>query len=292
MTKIIASLDEISENYDVVFCDLWGCLHNGIAPFPAAVEALERFRDKGGIILLLTNSPRPKASVIEQLDSIGVDRGLYHEVASSGDSARAALGSGSFGRRVYHLGPERDLPFFEPSEFIPGLKDIQRVPLAAAESVVCTGLFDDQTETPDNYSAILLEAKNRGLRLVCANPDVMVDRGDKRIYCAGAIAGAYTERGGESLYFGKPHPPIYDLARNRLTQFAGKVIEDKRILCIGDGINTDIRGGVGEDLDCLFITGGLAARETGTDGQPNPEKLEGFLRKAQMTVTAAIGHLR
>ena len=120
----------------------------------------------------------------------------------------------------------------------------------------------------------------------------MVDRGDKRIYCAGALAAAYTERGGESLYFGKPHPPVYDLARNRLTAFAGRVIDDTRILCIGDGINTDIRGGVGEDLDCLFITGGLAARETGTDGQPDPRKLEQFLNAVQMPVTAAIGHLR
>ncbi|MCP5088068.1 MAG: TIGR01459 family HAD-type hydrolase [Rhodobacteraceae bacterium] len=292
MTRIIESFDEISDNYDVVFCDLWGCLHNGIAPFPAAVTALERFRDKGGIVLLLTNSPRPKASVMEQLDGIGVARDLYHEVASSGDSARSAVGSGQFGKKVYHLGPERDFPFFEPSPFIPGLADIERVPLAEAEGVVCTGLFDDTTETPDDYAAILLEAKNRGLKLICANPDVMVDRGDRRIYCAGAIAGAYTERGGESLYFGKPHPPIYDLARNRLTAFAGKVIDDKRILCIGDGINTDIRGGVGEGLDCLFITGGLAARETGTDGQPDQLLLARFLEAAQTTVTASIGHLR
>ena len=160
MTKIIESLDEIAQNYDAVFCDLWGCLHDGVAPFPAAVAALERFRDKGGIVLLLTNSPRSKTSVIEQLDGIGVDRALYHEIATSGDSARAALGSGHFGTKVYHLGPERDLAFFEPSAFIPGLRDIERVPLTRAESVVCTGLFDDQTETPDDYAAILLEAKN------------------------------------------------------------------------------------------------------------------------------------
>lgn len=292
MTRIITHFDEISEGYDVAYVDLWGCLHNGVAPFPDAVSALEKFRDKGGVVLLLTNSPRPKSSVELQLDGLGVSRDLYHEVATSGDSARAALASGGFGQKVYHIGPERDLPFFEPSEFIPGLANISRVSLAEADSVVCTGLFDDQTETPEDYAAILLNAKNRGLRMLCANPDLMVDLGHKRIYCAGAIAAAYTKRGGESLYFGKPHPPIYDLARNRLTALTGRVIPDKRIICIGDGINTDIRGALGEDLDSLFITGGLAAQETATDGQPNPEKLKSFLDSAQLTATYSTGHLR
>ncbi len=292
MTRIIERFDEISDGYEVAFVDLWGCLHNGVAAFPDAVSALEKFRDKGGIVLLLTNSPRPKASVERQLDRLGVSRDLYHEVATSGDSARAALGTGSFGSKVYHIGPERDLSFFAASDFIPGLADITRVPLAKADSIVCTGLFDDQTETPDDYAAILLEAKNRGLRMLCANPDLMVDLGHKRIFCAGAIAAAYTDRGGESLYFGKPHPPIYDLARNRLTALTGRVVPDKRIICIGDGINTDIRGALVEDLDSLFITGGLAASDTGTDGQPDPEMLQKFLNTAQIGTTASMGHLR
>lgn len=292
MTRIIDSFDQVSDNYEVAFVDLWGCLHNGVTAFPAAIAALEKFRDKGGIVFLLTNAPRPKASVKVQLDGLNVPRNLYHEVATSGDAARAALGSGSFGRKVFHIGPERDLPFFEPTEQIPGLADIQRVPLAQAESVVCTGLFDDQTETPEDYAAILLEAHNRGLRMLCANPDIVVDLGHKRIYCAGAIAAAYTERGGDSLYFGKPHPPIYDLARNRLTALMGRVIPDKRIICIGDGINTDISGALGEDLDCLFITGGLAAKETGTDRQPDAAKLAKYLNDAQISATLSIGHLR
>jgi len=292
MTRIIESFDQISDGYDVAFVDLWGCLHNGIIAFPAAVSALEKFRDKGGIVFLLTNAPRPKETVQIQLDGLKVPRDLYQEVTTSGDAARVALGSGSFGQKIFHIGPERDLAFFEPTDEIPGLKGIERVPLTQADSVVCTGLFDDQTETPDDYDAILLEARNRGLRMLCANPDIVVDLGHKRIYCGGAIAAAYCERGGEALYFGKPHPPIYDLARNRLTALTGRVIPDKRIICIGDGIGTDIRGALGEDMDSLFITGGLAAEETGTDGQPDPGKLKTFLDNAQISATASMGHLR
>lgn len=291
MTRIIESLSEISANYDAVFCDLWGCLHNGQRPFEAAVKALEAFRDGGGFVLLLTNSPRPKASVEVQLDGIGAARDLYQEVATSGDSARSALASGGFGTDVFHIGPERDLPFFA-SDDIPDLAKINRVPLNKAQSIVCTGLFDDLTETPDDYAAIFLEAKNRGMDFLCANPDIVVDHGDKRIYCAGALAKEYSERGGASHYFGKPHAPIYDLARNRMTQTAGRVIDDRRILCIGDGILTDIMGAQNEDLDSLFISGGLAAEETATQSQPDAEKLSGFLQLHNATPTATIGHLR
>jgi HAD superfamily hydrolase (TIGR01459 family) len=291
MTRIIGSFEEISASYDAVFCDLWGCLHNGQRPFADAVKALEKFRAGGGLVLLLTNSPRPKSSVETQLDGIGVARTLYDEVATSGDSARAALASGSFGQNIYHIGPERDLPFFA-SDDMPGLANIKRVPLAQAESMVCTGLFDDQTESPADYAATFLSAKNRGLDLLCANPDIVVDHGDKRIYCAGALAAAFSERGGTSFYFGKPHAPIYDLARNRLTAMAGRVVEDKRILCIGDGIQTDVLGAINEDLDSLFISGGLAAQETGTNPHPDPARLAAFLQQHQLTPTATIGHLR
>ncbi|MEL6126745.1 MAG: TIGR01459 family HAD-type hydrolase [Pseudomonadota bacterium] len=291
---IIDRLDDIAHRYDAVFCDLWGCLHNGVRPFPDAVEALEQFRDGGGIVLLLTNSPRPAASVVEQLDGIGVDRALYSAVASSGDAAQAALASGMFGRMVYHLGPTRDEGFFASvpdNEFYDGI-DIERVPLDEAESIVCTGLFDDETETPDDYRETFLYAANEGLKLLCANPDMMVDRGDKRIYCAGALAKAYTEAGGESHYFGKPHAPIYQLARRRLEDAAGRAIADDRILCIGDGIATDIQGGVGEGLDTLFITGGLAREATRTEDQPDADALRGFLEEARLSPTASMGFLR
>lgn len=285
MTQIIQTLDDIIHEYDAIFCDLWGCLHNGFAPFADAVRALERFNARGGTVLLLTNSPRPKGSVIRQLDKIGVPRDLYAEVASSGDSAQTALAAGDYGKLVYHLGPERDLGFFA------GI-DVTRVPLDQAQGIVCTGLFDDDSETPEDYRALLLQAKHLGLKMLCANPDVMVDKGDKRIYCAGAIANAYNHIGGDAHFFGKPHAPIYTLARQRLNAVRGAVVPDSKILCVGDGINTDIRGAIGEDLDSLFITGGLAADETGTTDQPDPEKLGTFLQQAVLSPTAAIGFLR
>jgi HAD superfamily hydrolase (TIGR01459 family) len=295
MTQLLTSFDEVSDRYRAAFVDLWGCLHNGYEPFPEAVAALERFRAKGGKVLLLTNSPRPRPSVIRQLDKIGVPRDLYDDVAASGDASQFSLASGDVGAKVYHLGPERDRGFFTdlPKETLKN-RDIQIVPLTEAEGIVCTGLFDDDTETPDDYRDTLLYAKTKGLKLLCTNPDLIVDKGDKRIYCAGAIARLYEEMGGTSLYFGKPWPPIYDLARRRLAEIAG--IEDQQVICIGDGINTDIRGAIAEDFDSLFITGGLAAADTATNtatnGQPDPARLERFLSEAQLSPTYAIGHLR
>jgi len=285
MTKIITSFVEVSGKYDAALVDLWGCLHNGVKPFAAAVSALETFRDNGGTVLLLTNSPKPSNMVLLQLDDIGVARDLYQGCVSSGDAARTALASGAYGKKIFALGPERDLPFYKNI-------DVEHVALDQATGIVCTGLFDDNTDTPDDYRATFLQAKNNGLKMLCANPDVMVDRGDKRIYCAGALAQAYTEMGGEAHYFGKPHPPIYDLAYQKLTEITGREVLPKKIIAIGDGINTDIRGAIGEDIDSLFITGGLAASETATDGQPDPARLNAFLAKAQLTPAYSMGHLR
>ena len=213
-------------------------------------------------MVLLTNSPRPAGDVARQLDGLGAPRSCWDLIVSSGDAAQAAMVAGQFGRRVYHIGPERDEGFFRDAEGRPF--DIERVPLEEAESIVCTGLFDDRTETPDDYRATILYGKTKGLKLLCANPDIVVDVGDIRIYCAGAIAAAYTEAGGRSYYFGKPHPPIYALARRRLTEITGHEPAADEILCLGDGIGTDILGAMGEGLDSLFVTGGLAAEETGT----------------------------
>lgn len=294
MTNIIKNLSEISANYDAVFCDLWGCLHNGVEPFAAAVKALEAFAETGGIVHLLTNSPRPASAVYPQLDHIGVARNLYSGITASGDASRAALASGAYGKKVFHIGPDRDEAFFQgvdTEDFYQGI-DVQRVPMDQAEGMVCTGLFDDNTETPADYTELLLDAKKCGLKMLCANPDIQVDRGNERIYCAGAIAQAYNDMGGTAHNFGKPHAPIYDLARNHLNEIAGRVVQDKQILCIGDGIRTDIHGAVMEDLDCLFVTGGLAAAETDTNEQPDPKKLDNFLRANQLTPTYSIGHLR
>lgn len=294
MTQILTALSEISSRYDVLFCDLWGCLHNGQTVFPDAVAALQTFRAGGGTVILVTNSPRPRSSVAAQLIGLGAPDDCYDDIASSGDAAQDALAAGMVGRKVFHIGPERDLVFFHDATGAP--IDVERVPLDQAEGVVCTGLFDDRSESPADYEITLRQARLRDLPLLCANPDVIVDVGDKRIFCAGAIAEAYTAIGGTSLYFGKPHAPIYTLARARAETLRGGVVADQHILCIGDGIATDVRGGIAEGLDVLFVTGGLAAEQTATaawpSGAPDAEKLAAFLATAGESPLAAIGYLR
>lgn len=292
MTRILPSLDAIAADYSVLFCDLWGCLHDGRRVFPAAVAALERFRARGGVVVLLTNSPRPSHGVADQVLALGAPRMAWDLIVSSGDAAQSALAAGLFGRRVHHIGPERDIAFFQDAQGKPF--DIARVPLEEAEGIVCTGLFDDRRETPEDYRATLLAARLRGLRLLCANPDIVVDVGETRLYCAGAIAKAYSDAGGESVYFGKPHPPIYALARQRLAERLGQDVASDDILCIGDGIGTDILGAMGENLDAVFVTGGIAAAETATSpaAGPDPARLDAFLAQARLAPRYAIAYLR
>ena len=290
MTRIIASLAEVSASYDALFCDLWGCLHDGIRAFPEAVAALQTFRAGGGKVVLLTNAPRPRADVERQIGALGIPRDAWDTIATSGDSARLAMFEGVVGTKVYHIGEDRDLTFYEPIHLIENCPEIARVPLTEAEGIVCTGPTDPLAD-PSAHRGELLYAKQKRLKLLCANPDIVVDRGDTREWCAGAIAALYTEMGGESLYFGKPHPPVYDLARRRLAEL-GQEVPDSRILAIGDGIGTDIRGALGEDIDALFVTGGLAAAETRTEGQPNPEALTAFLNREMIAPAYAIGKLR
>jgi len=198
--------------------------------------------------------------------------------------------TGAVGSKIYYIGQPHDLPFFDPLGLIKDPVPIEHVPLDQAEGIVCCGPHDPM-EDPEVYRADFLYAKQKGLKLLCANPDIVVDRGEVREWCAGALAKLYTEMGGESLYFGKPHPPIYDLARRRMLA-AGLNIPDDRILCVGDGVITDIPGAIGEGLDSLFITGGLARAETKTTDQPDPEALQTYLDKEMMAPTYAIGMLR
>ncbi|MEK0164238.1 TIGR01459 family HAD-type hydrolase [Phaeobacter sp. JH18-32] len=291
MTRLIASLAEVSSQYKALFVDLWGCVHNGITAYPEAVAALQAYRAAGGVVVLVTNSPKPRAGVAAQLGDFGVPQDAYDTIATSGDSARAAMFSGAVGRKVYFMGEwERDAGFFEPLKMLDDPIDVTRVPLKEAEGIVCCGPFDTQAD-PDVNRPDFLYAKQMGLKLLCANPDIVVDRGETREWCAGALARLYTEMGGESLYFGKPHPPIYDLARRRLAEL-GLDIADRDILAIGDGPHTDISGAMGEGLDSLFITGGLAAKETKTDHQPDEAALSTYLEKEKSAPTYSIGRLR
>lgn len=286
MTEIISSLADISAPYDAVLCDVWGCLHNGVRLLPGAVSALQAFRAQGGAVVLLTNAPRPETAVQAQLDRMGAPGDAWDAVASSGGAARAAVRRGEWGRKVHHIGaPVRDESFFDGAA-------LERVPLDEAETIVCTGLVDDRTETPADYEDLLTEGALRRLRFLCANPDLVVDVGEERRYCAGALAAVYREKGGEVVEYGKPEAQIYDYARSIIADVAGREVADNRILCIGDGVKTDVKGAIGEDLDCLFITAGLAAAEVnGPDGTPDPALLDAYLQRHTLSPRYAMGLL-
>jgi HAD superfamily hydrolase (TIGR01459 family) len=281
MTRLIDSLAEIADAYDALYCDLWGCYHNGLRPYPAAVAALRAFRARGGKVILLTNAPRPGTAVARHLASMNAPEDSWDAIVSSGDAARHEVAIGHFGRRVEHVGPDRDLPFFD------GI-DVERVAREDAESVVVTGLYDDETETPEDYAEAIAAWRARGFRMLCCNPDVIVDRGEQRLYCAGAIAEAYEAAGGEVVHAGKPHAPIYDLAAEVLEGLGGG-----RALALGDGIATDIAGGSAQGLDTLLVTGGLFAGAFGPDPErPDPALLEDWIARQTVRPTYAIGRLR
>ncbi|MFO7757400.1 MAG: TIGR01459 family HAD-type hydrolase [Roseovarius sp.] len=290
MTRLITALGDISDAYDALFVDLWGCVHDGMRALPEAVAALQAYRAKGGTVALVSNSPRARRGIETQLAEFGIPQDAWDTIATSGDSARAAMFRGVVGRRVWFMGQSFDTRFFEPMAMIEDPVEITCVPLAEAEGIVCVGPFDPMAD-PDELRPQLLLARQRDLELLCANPDIVVDRGETREWCAGAVARLYTEMGGTSLYFGKPHPPIYDLARQRLAAL-GRDVENHRILAIGDGVHTDIAGAMGEDIDSLFITGGLAAEETRTAHQPDETALRAYLEQEQASPTFSIGALR
>lgn len=292
MTGIIASFAEVSDRYEAAFVDLWGCMHDGVRAFPEAVAALRAFRAGGGRVVMVTNAPRPRASVEAQIVRLGVPPDAWDAVATSGDAARVAMFRGAVGRKVWFMGQPQDLAFFEAPRIVEDPVAIERVDLDEAEGIACCGPFDPHADPEGNRPAFE-GAVARGLPLLCANPDIVVDRGHVREWCAGALARLYTEMGGQALYFGKPHAPIYDLARRRLAA-SGPLPADDRILCVGDGPLTDVLGARGAGLDCLFVTGGLAAAETGTapGGQPEPGRLAAYVAAEGMAPRWAIGFLR
>ena len=251
----------LAGGYDAVLSDVWGVIHNGVAATAAACEALTRFREQGGTVMLITNAPRPGEVVTRFLDKLSVPRSSYDGIVSSGDVTRAAMAARP-DKHVFHIGPERDLPIFD------GL-GLDFVPLEQADYVVCTGLRDDEVETPENYRAELGELLRRKMFMLCGNPDLVVERGDRLIYCAGAIADLYATLGGEVLYAGKPHRPIYELALQRVGGLRGVTPAKPRVLAIGDSVRTDLRGATDFGLDCLFVTAGIHAEELGDRHDPN-----------------------
>lgn len=289
MTKIINNLSAISNQYKALFVDLWGCLHDGYKPFLEAVHALQTYRANGGLVILVTNAPRHSSSVEQQIKKIGIEPSSWDAIATSGDSARHAMFSGVVGRKIYFIGQPHDMNFFDLPLSEEKFESITLVPLKEATGIVCCGPFDPLI-SPDKNLSDFEYAKDKGLKLLCANPDIVVDRGDTREWCAGALAAQYTKMGGKSLYFGKPHKPIYNLARLHLKNLDNSILDDE-ILCIGDGISTDIKGAIDEKLDSLFISGGLAAVETGTNVKPDKKLLKKYLEVTKSNPTWVIGRL-
>jgi HAD superfamily hydrolase (TIGR01459 family) len=264
----IANLTEISGGYDAIFCDVWGVLHNGVRSWAAAWKALAAEREAGRAVVLITNAPRPKGPVSEQLASLGVPDEAYDDIVTSGDVTRALIGENA--RMVFHIGPDRDMSLYD------GL-DVELVEEREAAAVVCTGLYDDDTETPADYTEMLQRLRARNLPFICANPDIVVERGDRLVYCAGALAKDFGMMGGRTLIAGKPHAPIYREAMARASAVLGRDVERERVLAIGDGLTTDVKGAMDYDLDLLFISDGIHAREYGAPGKPDYDKMEAHL---------------
>jgi HAD superfamily hydrolase (TIGR01459 family) len=280
--KNISRFDELFAAYDVILCDVWGVVHNGERAFPAASAALQRAREAGKCVVLLTNSPRPRDGVKLQLDALNVPRDSYDEVVTSGDVTRTLIANAA--PRVFHIGADRDLPLYDGTH-------AQLVEEQEAQVVVCTGLFDDEVEKPEDYAPLLMRLRARNLPFICANPDIIVERGDRHIFCAGAIARDYSLLGGRTLVAGKPHAPIYDQALSEAEQLIGTPISRDKVLAIGDGLLTDVKGAMNNGVDLLYISSGIHANEYGVHGKPDPQRLTEWVRTHGITPVATMPYL-
>jgi HAD superfamily hydrolase (TIGR01459 family) len=279
----VAGLSEIAGDYRFVLCDAWGVLHNGVRAYPAAVDALIRAREAGIVVLVLTNAPRPVGDVMKQFERFGVDPRAFDGIVTSGEAARDYLRARQ-GASAFYLGPERDRAVFEGLGLnLTGPED--------AALIACAGLVDDERETPEDYAPRMAGWVERGLVFVCANPDKVVERGDRIIWCAGALADKYASLGGETVLFGKPHAPIYAIALARFGQIAGAPADPTAVLAIGDAAETDLRGANDAGLDVLFVTAGIHAEGFGPRHDPDGAAVSAFLIGHNLGARAYLPHL-
>lgn len=264
--RFLKNLSEIADDFDALLCDAWGVIHNGVSLFPGVEHALVEFRRTRGPVVILTNAPRPSSVIPPQLDRLGLSRSAYDAVVTSGDATRAAI-SALLPAPVYRLGPDKDETLYE------GL-GVGFASLDEAGLIVCTGLFDDSSETPADYAELLARAAARRLPMVCANPDIVVRWGERLIYCAGALAQAYEKIGGQTIYGGKPHAPIYDLALRRLQEIGGRALDRGRVLAIGDGVATDIAGANRNRFPSLFVAGEGGVHQSALDEESIEHSLD------------------
>ncbi|MES0001904.1 TIGR01459 family HAD-type hydrolase [Mesorhizobium sp. M0051] len=281
--EIIGSLEDVSKTYSAILCDVWGVVHNGESHFPVAASALARARDVEIPVVLITNSPRRSADVVAQMNAIGVPLSAYDRVVTSGDVTRDLIAEGP--RKIFHIGADRDFTLYE------GL-DVELVEEFEASGVVCTGLFDDEVEKPEDYAELLRRLRARNLPFICANPDIVVERGERLIWCAGALARDYAQLGGRTLIAGKPYAPIYNVAMKEVVELLGRPVERGQVLAIGDGMMTDVKGAADNGFDVLYVSGGIHARDYGDALQPDPARLAAFLEKHGYRPVAVIPRLR
>ena len=255
----ISGLSQLAARYDVLLCDVWGVIHNGRESFPDACAALARFRAEVGPVILISNAPRPHPPIVEQLDSLGVPRTAWTQLITSGDATRTLLSERAPGR-CWKIGPERDGVLYD------GLDLLEGGP-GDADFICVTGPYDDENDEPGDYRDRFITCVERGLELICANPDIVVQRGDKLIYCGGALAQLYESLGGRAVMAGKPYAPIYEMALTVAAERLGRPVDRSRVLCVGDGLPTDVRGANARGLDVLFVASGIHGAETiGPDG--------------------------
>jgi HAD superfamily hydrolase (TIGR01459 family) len=284
MTLLIDSLAAISPDYDVAFCDVWGVIHNGVRAFAGPCAALERWRTERGPVILVSNSPRPSRDVVAQLDLVGVPRTSWSDLVTSGDATREMLAARAPGP-AHRIGPERDTSLYE------GL-GLSFSSIQEAGFIVCTGLEDDEVDVPADYVDILRQGVARNIEMVCVNPDRVVQRGDRLIYCAGALADLYGELGGEVSMAGKPYGPIYDLSFQKARACLGTPVDRRRVLAIGDGVRTDMAGAGDQGLDALFIAAGINGNLiAGVDQTTDIEAIDRLLSDGAVTARFVMANL-
>ncbi|HAH09502.1 MAG TPA: TIGR01459 family HAD-type hydrolase [Alphaproteobacteria bacterium] len=289
-TSLVYGLSELAPRYDALVSDVWGVIHNGVQAYPGASDALRQFRNMGKPVVLLTNAPRPQSVVAKQLHHFGIADDAYDAIVTSGDLTRAEIA-----RRAaenggplpsLYIGPDRDLGIFDEEMVV-------RTDLDAAQVIICTGPYKDDEETPDDYRDMLERAAARGLAMICANPDLVVQRGERIIYCAGSLAALYEQLGGMVWYAGKPHLPVYGRVDEELARAAGRAIPRMRVLMAGDGLKTDVLGANRAGLPVLLITGGIHTADFGHSvEEPDPDRIRAQLARAGLNAVAACPRLR
>jgi HAD superfamily hydrolase (TIGR01459 family) len=285
----VSGLEEIASRYDALMCDVWGVLHNGRESFRDASDALVAFRARGGVVILLTNAPRPNPPIRAQVLRLGVAAEAFDAVVTSGDVTLSLIAE-RIAEKVFHLGPQRDHALFDAAAKMAGAAP-KLASLEEADYAVCTGLFDDTKETPADYESTLQEIRARKMPFICANPDLIVHCGDKVAFCAGALAKRLGEIGGDPIYCGKPHAPIYRVALRGAEFARGKPIAKRRVLAVGDSMRTDIAGAAAQGFDTLFVTAGIHVADVHGGGDETAA-LAALFRRENLRPSATVKTLR